>query len=71
MLLHFFLDVVDFAGIVKNVNLSYVPEARLGDYVVVHVGFALSIVDEAEARQVFDYLREMGELTELTEAAIV
>jgi len=60
---------VDFAGIVKNVNLSYVPEAKIGDYVVVHVGFALSIVDEEEARQVFDYLREMGELTELTEAA--
>jgi hydrogenase expression/formation protein HypC len=59
---------VDFAGIVKNVNLSYVPEAMLGDYVVVHVGFALSIVDEAEARQVFEYLREMGELSELTEA---
>ena len=62
---------VDFAGIIKNVNLSYVPEAKLGDYVIVHVGFALSIVDEAEARQVFDYLREMGELTELTEAAII
>ena len=60
---------VDLAGIVKNVNLSYVPEAKLGDYVVVHVGFALSIVDEAEARQVFEYLREMGELNELTEAA--
>ena len=62
---------VDFAGIVKNVNLSYVPDAKLGDYVVVHVGFALSIVDEAEARQVFDYLREMGELNELTEAASI
>jgi hydrogenase expression/formation protein HypC len=60
---------VDFAGIVKTVNLSYVPEAKIGDYVVVHVGFALSIVDEAEARQVFEYLREMGELTELTEEA--
>ena len=60
---------VDFAGIVKNVNLSYVPEAKIGDYVVVHVGFALSIVDEAEARQVFEYLREMGELTELSEEA--
>ena len=60
---------VDFAGIVKNVNLSYVPEAKIGDYVVVHVGFALSVVDEEEARKVFDYLREMGELTELTEAA--
>lgn len=61
---------VNFGGIVKNVNLSYVPEARIGDYVVVHVGFALSIVDEAEAAQVFDYLRQMGELGELTEADI-
>ncbi|HEX6124372.1 MAG TPA: HypC/HybG/HupF family hydrogenase formation chaperone [Pyrinomonadaceae bacterium] len=61
---------VDFAGIVKSVNLSYVPEAKIGDYVVVHVGFALSIVDEAEAHQVFDYLREMGELSELTEQAL-
>lgn len=60
---------VDFAGIVKNVNLSYVPEAMLGDYVLVHVGFALSIIDEAEAQQVFEYLREMGELNELKEAA--
>ena len=58
---------VDFAGIVKNVNLSYVPDAKLGDYVIVHVGFALSIVDEDEARQVFKYLAEMGELNELTE----
>ena len=60
---------VDFAGIVKNVSLSYVPEAMIGDYVLVRVGFALSIVDEAEAQQVFKYLREMGELAELKEAA--
>ena len=60
---------VDFAGIVKNVSLSYVPEAMLGDYVLVHVGFALSIIDEVEAHQVFEYLRQMGELNELTEAA--
>jgi hydrogenase expression/formation protein HypC len=60
---------VDFAGIVKNVNLSYVPDAAVGDYVVVHVGFALSIVDEKEAAQVFEYLRQMDELGELTEAA--
>jgi hydrogenase expression/formation protein HypC len=58
---------VNFGGIVKNVNLSYVPEATIGDYVVVHVGFALSIVDEKEAEQVFEYLRQMDELTELTE----
>jgi hydrogenase expression/formation protein HypC len=61
---------VNFGGIVKNVNLSYVPEAKVGDYVVVHVGFALSIVDEAEARQVFEYLRQMDELGELEEAVV-
>ena len=60
---------VDFAGIVKNVNLSYVPAAGIGDYVVVHVGFALSIVDEKEAAQVFEYLRQMDELGELAEGA--
>ena len=56
---------VDFAGIVKQVNLSYVPEAQVGDYVLVHVGFAISTVDEAEAARVFDYLRHMDELAEL------
>jgi hydrogenase expression/formation protein HypC len=56
---------VDFAGVVKQVNLAYVPEAKIGDYVLVHVGFALNTVDEEEARQVFDYLRQMGELAEL------
>lgn len=58
---------VDFAGIVKRVNLSYVPEASVGDYVLVHVGFAISTVDEAEARQVFAYLKEMGDLAEVEE----
>jgi hydrogenase expression/formation protein HypC len=58
---------VDFAGIVKRVNLGYVPEARIGDYVLVHVGFAITTVDEAEAGQVFEYLREMGDLSELNE----
>ncbi len=56
---------VDFAGVVKRVNLAYVPEAAVGDYVLVHVGFAISTVDEAEAKQVFEYLRQMGELAEL------
>ncbi len=56
---------VDFSGIVKQVNLAYVPEAKVGDYVLVHVGFAINIIDEAEANQVFEYLREMGELAEL------
>ncbi|HEX6975754.1 MAG TPA: HypC/HybG/HupF family hydrogenase formation chaperone [Vicinamibacterales bacterium] len=56
---------VDFAGAVKRINFAYVPEARVGDYVLVHVGFAISIVDEEEARLVFEYLKEMGELEEL------
>ena len=56
---------VDFAGIVKQVNLSYVPEAHVGDYVLVHVGFAISTVDEVEAARVFEYLRHMDELAEL------
>jgi hydrogenase expression/formation protein HypC len=56
---------VSFGGIVKEVSLAYVPEAKPDDYVIVHVGFALSIVDPEEARQVFAYLDEMGELAEL------
>ncbi len=60
---------VDFAGIVKQINLSYVPEAAVGDYVLVHVGFAISTIDEKEAAQVFEYLRQMGDLAELEEGA--
>ncbi len=60
---------VSFGGIVKEVNLSYVPEAEVGDYVMVHVGFAISIVDEKEAERVFEYLRQMDELIELQEDA--
>lgn len=56
---------VSFGGIVKEVNLAYVPEARVGDYVMVHVGFAISTVDEQEAQRVFEYLDQMDELQEL------
>ena len=56
---------VSFAGITKEVCLAYVPEAEIGDYVIVHVGFAISVVDEEEAGKVFEYLREMDELGEL------
>ena len=55
---------VSFAGIVKDVNLAYVPEASVGDYVIVHVGVAISRLQEAEARQVFAYLEQMDELRE-------
>ena len=54
-----------FGGIVKEVNLTYTPEAKVGDYVVVHVGFALSTIAEEEAREVFRYLEAMGELGDL------
>jgi hydrogenase expression/formation protein HypC len=56
---------VNFGGITKDVCLAYVPDAQVGDYVVVHVGFAIAKVDEAEAQAVFDYLKSMGELDEL------
>ena len=56
---------VDFGGVVKEVNLDFVPEAQIGDYVLVHVGFALTVIDESEAAQVFALLREMGELLDL------
>ncbi len=58
---------VDFAGVTRRVDLSCVPDACVGDYVLVHVGFAISTVDEAEAQQVFEYLREMGDLPEAGE----
>jgi hydrogenase expression/formation protein HypC len=51
---------VDFGGIRKEVNLAYTPEAEVGKYVLVHVGFAISVIDEAEARRVFEYLKQMG-----------
>ena len=56
---------VNFGGILKEACLAYVPEAKVGDYVIVHVGFAISRLDEEEANKVFEYLREMEELSEL------
>ena len=58
---------VDFGGVLKEVSLAYVPEVKVGDYVIVHVGFALSRLDEAEAHKVFEYLKEMENLGELKE----
>jgi hydrogenase expression/formation protein HypC len=56
---------VDFGGVGKRVCLEHVPEAQPGEYVIVHVGFALARIDEAEAQQVFGLLAEMRELDEL------
>jgi hydrogenase expression/formation protein HypC len=58
---------VSFGGIMKEVNLCMVPDADIGDYVLVHVGVAISIIDEAEAQITFDYLKEIGEVDELKE----
>jgi hydrogenase expression/formation protein HypC len=56
---------VSFGGIAKEVCLAYVPEAQIDDYVIVHAGFALSVIDEKEAMEVFELLKEMQELSEL------
>jgi hydrogenase expression/formation protein HypC len=55
---------VEFGGIVKEACLAYTPEVQVGDYVIVHVGFALSRVDEAEAREIFSYLEQIGQAAE-------
>ncbi len=56
---------VEFSGIFKNINLELVPDAKVDDYVLVHVGVALSIVDEEEANRSLDYLKQMNELDDL------
>jgi hydrogenase expression/formation protein HypC len=60
---------VDFGGVVKRACLEHVPQALPGDYVIVHVGFALSRVDEEEAQRIFQFLEEMKQLDELGESA--
>jgi hydrogenase expression/formation protein HypC len=56
------LGRVDFGGIIKQVNLAFTPEAAIGDYVLVHVGFAIGVIDAAAAERVFAHLREIGEV---------
>jgi len=56
---------VSFGGIKKDINLCMIPDAKVGDFVLVHVGVAISKVDEEEAVKVFDYLKQMGEVGEL------
>jgi hydrogenase expression/formation protein HypC len=55
---------VDFGGVVKEVCLAYVPEIGVGDYTIVHVGFAISRIDEAQARETLDMFRQLGLLDE-------
>ena len=61
---------VNFGGIVKEASLEMVPQAQVGDYVLVHVGVAISIVNEEEAARTFEYLAEAGELDELNPEAL-
>ena len=61
---------VQFGGIMRQVCLEYVPETAIGDYVLVHVGFAISRVDEAEAQRTYQALQDLDQLTEL-EAPVV
>jgi len=56
---------VDFGGVRKEACLAYTPEVRLGDYVIVHVGFAISRVDEEEAQEIFSYLQQIEGLDEI------
>jgi len=64
------MSKVDFGGITREACLEYIPDARLGDYVMVHVGFAISKVDEDEAARTYQYLQELGQLTEVTSSDI-
>lgn len=59
---------IDFSGVAKRACLEFVPQVKVGEYVIVHAGFALSAIDEAEAMRIFDYLRQMKELDELDSA---
>jgi hydrogenase expression/formation protein HypC len=59
---------VEFGGIVKEICLVYTPEARVDEYVIVHVGFAISRIDQQEAEEVFSYLEQIGEAGELEDA---
>lgn len=60
---------INFGGIIKEASLAYVPDAVIGDYVIVHVGFALSRMDEDEAQKILDYVKAMDDLSELKEAS--
>lgn len=57
----FRIGVVSFEGIIKEVNLALVPEAKTGDYLLVHVGAAIGIIDEEEAKRTMEVLKQMGE----------
>jgi hydrogenase expression/formation protein HypC len=53
---------VDFAGVIKNICIDWLPDVKVGEYVMVHVGFALNKIDEKEAEETLNILREMGDI---------
>ena len=59
---------VEFGGIAKDICLAYVPEAQVGDYVLVHVGFAISRIDEQEAQEIFSYIQQIEELADVEDS---
>ncbi len=61
------MGAIDFGGVLKQASLACVPETKVGDYVIVHAGFAISRLDEDEAKKVFEYLKQIEELGELRE----
>lgn len=61
---------VDFGGVIKEINFAFAPEAEVGDHVLVHVGFVITVIDEAEAARIFAHLAEIGELANLAEDAM-
>ncbi|MGB5362757.1 MAG: HypC/HybG/HupF family hydrogenase formation chaperone [Aureibaculum sp.] len=61
----FRLGKVSFDGVIKEISLTLVPEAKVNDYVMVHVGAAISVVDEVEAHKTFELLKQLGELQDL------
>jgi len=58
---------VEFGGITKDICLAYLPEVEVGDYVLVHVGFAISKIDEEEAAEIFSYIQQIGEMSEMND----
>ncbi len=62
---------IDFGGIFKRACLEYLPEISLGDYAIVHAGFAISRIDPEEAQKVFELLKELGELEELRASEVL
>lgn len=63
----FRIGKVSFGGVKKEVSLALVPEAKVDDYVMVHVGAAISVVDEEEAKKTFEVLTQLGELDDLNQ----